>query len=467
MSESLTSNNSDSQYSSTSQYPSTLYGSYTVFMLFIAYTLGSIDRTILSLMVDPVRADLNLSDFEIGLLQGLAFVIFYVIAGIPIGRLTDRVNRRNLLATGIAFWCVATASCGLASNFVQLFVARMGVGVGEATLGPTSASIISDYFDPSKRALALSVYHLGYPVGGGLALIIGAAVLDAMSGMETVSVVLVGELRPWQAAFLVVGLPGLLIAALMFTVREPRRLGMIKVKSSEDQRRVSYRELGRYINDRKRAYYSLYASVSLLGTLAYGTTMWYPVFFVRTYGMTASEAGYAYGLMVGIVGSFGLICGGLLSRYLAKKGYKDANLRVMLVSVGFKMVPLALAPLMPTAELALLMLVPGTFFGQMAPGVNGAALQNITPNQMRGQVLVISGFFSTAIGLALGGILIASITDFVFADDSALRYSLSIAVVIIAPIILGILFYAIRHYKYYVEEAEAWEKNEYQPQAEG
>lgn len=440
-----------------SPYPSTIYASYTVFVLFIAYTLGSIDRTILSLMVDPVRADLKLSDFEISLLQGLAFSILYVVAGIPIGRLTDRVNRRNLLAGGIAFWCASTAACGLSSNFIQLFIARMGVGVGEATLGPTSASIISDYFAPAKRALALSIYHLGYPVGGGLALIIGAAVLDAMSGMETVSLGFLGEYKPWQMAFFIVGVPGFAIAALMFTIREPKRLGMIEVQSSEDQHKVSFSELGRYINQRKRAYYSLYISVSLLGTLAYGTTMWYPVFFIRTYGLTASEAGYAYGLMVGIVGSLGLISGGVLSRYWAEKGYKDANIRVMILSVGAKMIPLALAPLMPTWELALLMLVPGTFFGQMAPGVNGAALQNITPNQMRGQVLVISGFFSTAIGLGLGGILIASITDFVFADDAALRYSLSIAVVIIAPIILGILFYAIRYYKAYVEEAEAWE----------
>lgn len=440
-----------------SPYPSATYASYATFMLFVAYTLGSIDRTILSLMVDPVRADLDLSDFEISLLQGLAFAILYSAAGIPIGRLTDRVNRRNLLAGGIAFWCVATASCGLASNFMQLFIARMGVGVGEATLGPTSASIISDYFAPAKRALALSIYHLGYPVGGGLALIIGAAVLDSMSGMETVSLGFLGEFKPWQMAFFVVGVPGLVIAALMFTIKEPKRLGMIEVESQQNQNKVSFKELGHYINDRKRAYYSLYISVSLLGTLAYGTTMWYPVFFIRTYGMSASEAGYAYGLMVGIVGSLGLITGGMLSRYWADKGYKDANLRVMIVSVSCKMIPLAIAPLMPTAEWALLMLVPGTFFGQMAPGVNGAALQNITPNQMRGQVLVISGFFSTAIGLGLGGILIASITDFVFEDDSALRYSLSIAVVIIAPIILGILFYAIRHYKYYVEEAEAWD----------
>jgi len=440
-------------------YPPMAQACYAVFLLFIAYTLASIDRSILSLMVDPVRADLNLSDFEISLLQGLAFALLFAVVGFPVARLADRKSRRGILAAGITFWCVMTAMCGLASNFTQLFLARMGVGMGEATLTPTSSSIISDYFEPRKRALALSVYYLGYPIGGGLALIIGAAILDALSGMEIIDLGFMGLYKPWQAAFFIVGIPGLAIAAMMYTIREPRRVGVIKVDGDrEDQQQVTLRELSNYIGERRKAYGAMYSAVTLLGVLAYGTVMWYPVFFMRTYGMTASEAGYAYGLMVGITGSLGLISGGFLSRWLGDKGYKDANIRIMIFSTCCKAIPLALAPLMPTAELALLLLVPGTFFGQMSPGVNLAAFHDITPNQMRGQISAIMQFLSNTIGLGMGGILIASITDFGFGDDSALRYSLSIAVVVLIPMILALLFYGLKHYRKCLEEAESWNK---------
>ena len=442
-----------------SLYPPLTQACYAVFVLFIAYTLASIDRSILSLMVDPVRADLNLSDFEISLLQGLAFALLFAVVGFPVSRLADRKSRRGILAAGISFWCVMTAMCGLSTNFLQLFLARMGVGMGEATLTPASASIISDYFEPKKRALALSVYYLGYPIGGGLALIIGAAILDALSGVDIVDLGFMGQYKPWQAAFFIVGLPGLAVAGLVFTFKEPRRVGVIEVdKNREDQKSVTIGELTSYIGERRKAYLSLYAAVTLLGVLAYGTVMWYPVFFMRTYDMTASEAGYSYGLMVGIMGSLGLLSGGLLSRWLGEKGYKDANVRIMIFSALAKAIPLVLAPLMPTATWALILLAPGTFFGQMAPGVNMAAFHDITPNQMRGQISAIMQFLSNTIGLGMGGILIASITDFGFGDDSALRYSLSIAVVIIIPIILGLLFYGLKHYRLCLKEAEGWNK---------
>lgn len=425
--------------SSAAAYPPVGYACYVVFILFLAYTVSSIDRQILTLMIDPVREDLDLSDVQISLLQGFAFSVLFSVVGLPVSRLADRKNRRNIIAIGVSFWCLMTALCGYAQNFMQLFLARMGVGVGEATLTPTATSMISDYFEPRSRGMALSIFYLGYPIGGGAALIIGAFVLSLLEGMESVHLSFLGTFKPWQAAFLIVGIPGLLITVLMYTVKEPIRRGMLELDGMGVVEKVSLGQLWAYIKLNGKAYRAHISAVTLMSVLSFGVGMWFPTFFMRTYGLTAGEAGYYYGSVVIVSGTLGLVFGGWLSRYLRDRGYIDANFRVLMLATAGK-AGYIIAPLMPTAELALLVLFPTNLFSSMVPGVNMAALHDITPNQMRGQMSAIMLFFVNMVGMTVGGVLVASFTDYVFQDPDSLRYSLSWSAAIVVPIVALILY---------------------------
>lgn len=441
--------NKNPMSSDQNNYPKTGQAWYILLIVFLAYMFSSIDRQILTLMVEPVRADLSLSDFEMSLLQGLAFSMLYCIAALPLARLSDFKSRRMIIAAGATVWCLMTALCGFAKTFTHLFMARMGVGVGEAALGPAAASLISDCFPPEKRGFAFSVYHLGQPVGGGLALVIGGAILGALEGVEIVSLGLFGEFRPWQLAFIIVGLPGLAVTALMFSFKEPSRKGLVHTRVGES---VPIPVMLNYMKARWQAYATLFSSVSLMGMLALGTAIWYPTFLIRTYGMSASEAGYSYGLILGICGVAGILTGGWLSQRLAARGYVDANMRVMLIAILLKTAPLIAGPLMPTATGALFMMAAATFIGQASVGVSTAAVQDITPNEMRAQSVAAMFLLVNILGIGLGATFIAAITDFVFGNDNDLRYSISLASLLISPLVAATLYWGIKHYRKCIQD---------------
>ncbi|MBL8631225.1 MAG: MFS transporter, partial [Rhodospirillaceae bacterium] len=209
----------------TQDYPPESYAWYVVGVLVLAYTVSYIDRTILTLMVKPIRETLQISDVQISLLHGLAFAIFYTVLGVPIGWLADRVNRTKVIAVGIFVWSLMTAACGLSRSFWQMFMARVGVGVGEAALSPAAYSLLNDYFKADRRTLAISIYATGVYIGSGLALIVGGGVIAVTPSLE---LPFVGHMEPWQVVFLAVGLPGLVVAVLMKTVKEPLRRGVLK-----------------------------------------------------------------------------------------------------------------------------------------------------------------------------------------------------------------------------------------------
>ena len=199
---------------------------FSVAVLVIAFIFSIADRIIIALLVDPIKTDLGLSDTDLGIMMGLAFAIFYALMGLPIGRLSDRHSRRSIIAVGIFLWSLMTAACGLARNFSELFLARVGVGVGEATLSPAAYSMIADSFPREKLGRAISVYQSGAFFGVGLALIFGGIAIRFAAGAESVDLPLIGTVAPWQMAFIAIGLPGILVAALMFTVKEPVRQGI-------------------------------------------------------------------------------------------------------------------------------------------------------------------------------------------------------------------------------------------------
>lgn len=428
------------------------YRWYVVAVLFLAYTFSAIDARVLTLLVIPIKQDLGLTDFQISLLQGFAFALLYSVAAIPIGRYVDSSNRRSRLVTlGVLFWSAMTIMCGVARSFGALFAARIGVGIGEATLSPTAYSLISDYFDKRRRALAISFYAIGYAIGGGLALIIGALLLEKFTGHGPMTLPVLGTLQPWQMVFVMVGLPGVIIGALVATIREPKRRELAKGYAGA----VPLREVLAYARQRWQVYAMLIGSVSLIGMLAIGVSLWYPTFLIRTYGMSTSEVGLYYGMLMLVCGTIGTIGGGWISGKMVQRGQADANMRIVLAATVLKALPLIIGPLMPNATLALAFMAVGTLIGQASQGVMLAAIQDVTPNQLRGQVTAITLLFVNLVGLGLGASFIAAITDFGFGDEGALRYSIVIAGAVLLPAIVVLIMSGMPAYRRALAEMNA------------
>ena len=244
-----------------------------VFVLLLAQTFSFLDRMIMGLLVGPIRDTFQISDTQYSLLAGLAFSLFYALMGLPLARIADSRSRRNLIAAGIAVWSLMTAVCGLAKGFWMLFVARMGVGVGEATLAPGAYSMIADYFPKSLLARALSVYMVGVTLGSGFAYMLGGAVVAYVENMPQIVLPVLGAIHGWQLTFFIVGLPGLLVALLMMlTVREPPRRGL----SANDVQAIALREVVDYLWSRRRAYGGHIIGVSIFIMVVYALNLWGP-----------------------------------------------------------------------------------------------------------------------------------------------------------------------------------------------
>ena len=258
----------------------------------LAQVVSFIDRQVITLLVQPIRADLAISDTEMSLLMGFAFVIFYVTMGVPIARLSDRYSRRTIIATGIFLWSLATAACGLARNFWQLFLARIGVGVGEATLTPAAYSMIADYFPKETLGRAIGLYAVGVYLGAGLALVLGGAAIRAISASGPLDLPVVGTLAPWQLTFMVVAIPGLLIVLLMmFTVREPVRRNLAETR----EKSIPVREVAEFMWLNRGTFGSIFWGYATGGMAFYGFIFWVPEFIRRSHGWDISDAGIVFG----------------------------------------------------------------------------------------------------------------------------------------------------------------------------
>lgn len=414
--------------------PSLRYAWGVVGLLGLAYTFSFIDRQILSLMVGPIRQDLGLTDTGVSLLHGLAFVIFYTTMGYPLGRLADRAPRKWIISTGIAVWSLMTALCGLARNFIDLFLARVGVGVGEATLSPAAYSMISDYFPREKIGRAMGVYNMGVYLGSGLAFIVGGAVIEMAASSPPVDLPLFGETRPWQLAFFIVGLPGLLVALAVMLVREPAR------RNVQTPGR-SFADGLRFIRGRARVYAPFICGTACMSFIGYATNMWLPSFFMRVHGLSTGEAGLYIGLVVLVGGMIGVFGGGWVADWLQARGRRDAFPLVIMGSALGVLVPSLLIPFMPTPLLAFLVYIPASIFTSAPFAAAPAALQVITPNEMRGQVSAVYLMVTNIIGLGLGPTAVALVTDYLFADPQKVGYSVALITAMAAP--LGVLLLSL------------------------
>lgn len=441
-------------------YPSRVYAWYVVGVFVLAYTFSFIDRQILSLLVGPMKRDLAISDTQISLLLGVAFAIFYAFMGLPIGRMVDRRNRIGIIAIGVFSWSLMTALSGTAKAYWQLFLYRMGVGVGEAALTPAAYSIISDYFPPKRLGIAIGVYGIGVYIGAGLALVIGSFAIGWATHIGDLDLPVIGRVYSWQLVFFVVGLPGLLIALWVATLREPARRGHMRRETGADgvtrDVEVPFREVLAYLRANAWAFFAMNLCFALLAMMAYGTAAWVPTFFVRTYGWTPAEIGRSYGLVIMVFGTLGVIAGGALGDYVCAKGYRNGRIIVM-ACTGLVTMPFAVAfPLMDNPNVALALLAPASFFATFTTGVGPSALMEMMPNQMRGFASALSGLIVNLIGLGLGPTSIALVTDYVFKDEQMLRYSLACVppIVLFAGATLG--FLAMRPYLKSLDYLRIW-----------
>ena len=440
-------------------YPQIKYAWYVVAALTFVYIFSFIDRQILNLLVGPIRRDLGISDTQMSLLMGFSFALFYTVCGIPLGWLADRFSRRSIIAVGFVFWSIMTAGCGLAQNFSQMLMMRMGVGVGEAALSPSAYSLISDYFPKEKRATAISVYSMGIYLGSGLAFLLGGMVVSLASKQGMWDLPMVGQTRPWQVIFFIVGLPGVLLALLMYTIREPVRRGLKMVQAADGtmkQANVPITEIFTYTLANWKTFVCHTIGFALLSFSSYGASAWIPTMYVRNFGWTASKAGIVYGLVVGIFSTLGVALGGLVADKMATRGYRDATMRVGFI-VAILWFPFGmLYPLVTNATLSILLLIPSAFLASAPFGVAPAAIQQIMPNEMRGQASAIYLFVINLIGLGIGPTAVALTTDYFFHNDNKVNLSLLI-VCTIAHIVAGLLLWiGMKHFRESLERLKTW-----------
>jgi predicted MFS family arabinose efflux permease len=391
------------------------YRTYVLVMLVVVYVFNFLDRQIVTILAEPIKNDLGLSDTQIGLMTGLAFAVFYTVLGIPIARLADRANRVTIISAALVIWSAMTALCGMAQNFLQMLAARIGVGVGEAGCSPPAHSLIADYFPPEKRASALSVYALGIPVGSILGLLAGGWI---------------AEWYGWRTAFFLVGLPGIILAVLFkFTVREPMRGMSEKTGPGLPAEQPPLGETLRTLLG-KRTLVHLAMGGALTSFVGYGLGQWMPAFFMRIHDMGIAETATYFGLVLGVASAIGTILGGIIAdRFRGWDQRIYAWLPAAGVLIAFPFYVFAMTANNPYVAIAILV-VP-SLLNSLWLGPTFGTIQNLAPMRMRALASAVLLFVLNIIGLGLGPFLVGVFSDLLIplAGEDSLRWAILLATV--------------------------------------
>lgn len=407
-------------------WPSARRAWWTVAVLTFTYIISFVDRTILGLLIEPIKADLSLNDTEIGLVQGMAFGVFYAAMGLPLGWLADRTSRRGLIAVGAGLWCAATAACGLASTFVQLFLARIAVGVGEAALSPAAMSTISDSFPKDRRAAPIGVYAAAAAVGAGLAMIVGGTVIQLVAHREGFVLPLFGQVARWQAAFILVGIGGLVLLPLLTTILEPTRRNELGGATGTAR-------IDRFIREHADFMVRHYVAVSFYSVVVYAVLSWVPAQFIRVHGWTAGETGLRYGFVLLLFGGAGTVLGGILSAYLGKRAVAQPAIWITVVGMAVAGPLLAAAGWAGDGWTSLMWYAPALLFMTLPGGTAIQVVQEAVPNRLRGQASAIYYLSTSIVGLTLGPLSVGLLTDYVYEDPLRIGSALALVAIVIAP----------------------------------
>jgi MFS family permease len=421
---------------------------YAVVILVIAFVFSFIDRIIIAMLVEPLKQDLGLTDTQIGWLQGLAFALFYAAVGLPIGRWADRYSRRAIIAWGIFLWSLMTAVCGLARNFLELFLARVGVGVGQAALSPAAYSMIADYFPRETLGRAMGVYQSGAFFGAGLSFLAGGLVIQAVAKTGAVVLPVIGSVQPWQVVFLVVGLPGIFVALLMLTVREPARRGALVAHAAG----IPLGTVLRYALERWRVFVLHFVGFALLAVPMTTIVTWAFVYFTRVLAFTPPQAAMRLGGILVLLSPLGVYAGGWFSDMLQRRGRRDGPLRVALMGAAGLWPLAAVATTTTDPGMAVALFCPFVFFASLSMALAPAALQLVAPNQMRAQISASWMLVLNIITAGAGPTAVGAITDSLFGDPLAVGRSMALVNCISVPIAALLLWAALAPFRAAVVE---------------
>ncbi len=425
-------------------YPNQTYAWYVVSVICVGYIFAFIDRIVVGLLTTAIQKDLLLTDTQMGVLQGIAFALFYALFGIPIGWLVDRWNRKTILTIGMTVWSVMTAACGFAGTFWTFFFARVGVGIGEATLNPCASSIIGDYFPAKTRAKAFGVYVMGTAIGTGMTYVGGGIVFGFLAKYQVVDITFFGEMKPWEAMFLFVGLGGLIPALIFFfTVKEPVR----KDLAAKNKGNASWDEIKAFFKLNRRALICHHVGICLVIMSIYAWVNWMAVYFDRIHGWGPAKFAITYGIPGLFMGVISALSCGWIAMKLKERGKIDGTMRTCLYGCIGVAVLGTIAPQMPTPELAITVFVLAGLFSNYPSVLALTAISEITPNEMRGFVTSTYIFMVGLIASGLGPLLTGVVTDKVFGDKMQIANSLSLVTIVTGIAGSLIIAYGLKGYR--------------------
>ena len=420
---------------SSKDYPKPAYAWYVVVLMMFFYVLSFMDRQIIAVLLDPIKDDLALSDVQISLIGGVSFGLFYSVVGIFMGRLADSMNRPVLIAAGVFIWSLTTALCGLASKFWQLLVLRMGVGLGEAALLPSTLSLLKDYFPPHRIATPTSVFLFGAPIGIGLAFAAGGFMYTVAQGIVAADgwedVFFVGGSAAWKLVLLFLGVVGMIMTLGMATVREPRTTSAAAQQLQADRslkaaEAAAMPEVKAYAARHWLPIMSLYVGMALISLAAYAQGFWDVSYLIRTFGGDRGNVAFMYGMVQMFAGMAGMFLGGFTADKLTARGVEGSSFKLVILGSAIA-TPFAFAYALVDAEQLSLWLMVGTIFGtNICFACAASAMQRMYPVAMLGLAAGIYFFMSNAVGLMVGPTVVAAITDYGFGDPQKVGYSLSI-----------------------------------------
>lgn len=408
----------------------------SIAILLIFSFFSFLDRQLIALMVDPIKADLGLTDTQLGLLQGMAFALCYALAGLPIGWAIDKYPRRIILFAGLVVWSASAAACGLARSFWQLFFFRSLVGAGEATLSPAAVSLISDLFPRDKRGAPLGVFSAGYYIGSGAALAVGGWLVVTFTEMGPISLPYLGTIAPWQATFIAAGAPGILVAFLAFAMHDPKNYKQIAKQPVTSSPIGPVGSLLLSMRGRWTATNFGFLAFGSATLANYAVAAWTPAYMMRVFGWQASDVGLIFGLIVVCSGASGALLGGVLLDRLFRSGKKDACFLLGAVVTALALPCLVTAYLVssPVALIVLLCLAL-CLLGIVTPCC-WSTWQWVAPPSTRGQVTALFILISALMGTGLGPVLVGAITDHVFANELMVGYSIAAVATITLPVMI-------------------------------
>ncbi|WP_413705683.1 MFS transporter [Ralstonia sp. Ralssp110] len=400
---------------------------YIVLLFFVCFAFSYLDRQVVSILVQPIKQSLSLTDTQIGLLQGFSFTMCYATAGVFVARLVDRSNRVKLIAACIAIWAISTTACGFATNFPELLVARAGTAIAEAALSPAALSIFSDIFAPRRVARASSIFMLGPYVGGGLALFGGGMLLSAAAAGGGNAWLAAHDIAPWQAVFIAVGLPGLGLAALVaLTVREPQRREVLAHTARAEDEVPSLRDVLNELFVRNRFCLAYFAAYVALITLFYSHAAWFPTLLMRRFDLAPNVVGQMAAPAYMIGGMLGVACAGMLATRVTDETALRRVLGFSACAVAV-LVPAAIAmPLVSNSGVAVLLYGTCAFAASIAMGLAPVPLQIAMPNRMRGRSLALLVFMTNAISGGVGPLSVGYLNERLGQTGSSLGMALAV-----------------------------------------